>query len=153
MKQIFEGSCQCQAITYQVTGVPVTLFACHCTECQRQSSSAFGMALWIKDPEVKLLTGKLKEWIREMPSGKKMSCQFCPNCGTRLFHQAVNQSQILSIKPGTLNSTSSLKPVAHIWTSSKQKWLDIDHPPIQFEGNPDSFEKLMDEWTKQNEEK
>ena len=71
MKKIFEGGCQCGAIAYRVTGVPVTLFACHCTECQRQSSSAFGMALWIKDPEVKLLSGQLKEWIREMPSGKK----------------------------------------------------------------------------------
>ena len=78
------------------------------------------MALWIKDPEVKLLSGQLKEWIREMPSGKKMSCQFCPNCGTRIFHKAVNQTQMLSIKPGTLNSTSSLMPVGHIWLSSKQ---------------------------------
>ena len=76
MKKIFEGGCQCGAIAYRVTGVPVTLFACHCTECQRQSSSAFGMALWVKGPEVKLLSGQLKEWVREMPSGKKMSCQY-----------------------------------------------------------------------------
>ena len=153
MKKIFEGSCQCGAIAYRVTGVPVTLFACHCTECQRQSSSAFGMALWIKDPEVKLLSGQLKEWVREMPSGKKMSCQFCPNCGTRIFHKAVNQTQMLSIKPGTLNSTSSLMPVGHIWLNSKQKWLDISKESIQYEGNPDSFEELIAEWARQNEER
>ncbi len=153
MKKIFEGGCQYGAITCRVTGVPVTLFAWHCTECQRQSSSAFGMALWIKDPEVKLLSGQLKEWVREMPSGKKMSCQFCPNCGTRIFHKAVNQTQTLSIKPGTLNSTSSLMPVGHIWISSKQKWLNISKESIQYEANPDSFEELIAEWARQNEER
>lgn len=60
---------------------------------------------------------------------------------------------MLSIKPGTLNSTSSLMPVGHIWISSKQKWLDISKESIQYKGNPDSFEELIAEWARQNEER
>jgi hypothetical protein len=48
-----------------------------------------------------------------------------------------------SIKQGTLNFTSKLKPVGHIWLNSKQKWLDINKESIQFEGNPDSFEEEL----------
>lgn len=151
MEQVLEGKCQCGGITYRVTGEVATLFACHCTECQRQSSSAFGMALWIKDPQVKVLTGKLKEWTRSLPSGRQMSCQFCPDCGTRLFHQTLGQTQFMSIKPGTLNDTSWLQPVGHIWTQSKQTWVALAEGTVQCAGNPDSFDVLLDAWATQND--
>jgi hypothetical protein len=150
MKKVFEGHCQCGAVAYRVTGVPATLFACHCTECQRQSGSAFGMAYWINEPTVELVTGKVKEWIRDMPSGRRMSCQFCPDCGTRLFHKTVGQPQMLSIKPGTLSATNTLKPAGHIWIGSKQKWLDIDDETLQYSGNPVSFDELICAWSTPN---
>lgn len=147
MKQTFEGHCQCGSIHYKVAGEPVTLFACHCTECQRQSSSAFGMALWIREPVLELLSGEVKEWIRSMPSGRKMSCQFCPECGSRLFHRAVGQAQLMSIKPGTLLDTRQLRPVGHLWVDSKQKWLDIEKNSLRYPGNPESFDQLICSWS------
>nr|WP_315463681.1 GFA family protein [uncultured Rhodoferax sp.] len=149
MPQHFEGQCQCGAITYRVTGESATLFACHCTECQRQSSSAFGMALWIRDPVVEILSGQLKEWIRALPSGQKMSCQFCPDCGTRLFHRAVGQTQLMSIKPGTLRDTRQLKPVGHLWVGSKQAWLHLEDGTLQYPENPDSWDALFCAWSQQ----
>lgn len=151
MRQVFEGHCQCGAVAYRVTGVTATLFACHCTECQRQSSSAFGMALWVREPSVELVSGAVKEWIRTMPSGRRMSCQFCPDCGTRLFHTAVGHKQLLSIKPGTLRDTSHLKPVGHIWIDSKQKWFQIENATLQYPGNPESFDDLICAWSAVNE--
>jgi hypothetical protein len=38
------GGCQCGAIRYEITGPPAAVYACHCTECQKQSGSAFAMA-------------------------------------------------------------------------------------------------------------
>jgi hypothetical protein len=146
-ENVFEGQCQCGAIHYRVTGVAITMFACHCTECQRQAGSAFGMALWIKDPVVEISGGTVKEWIRNMPSGKQMACQFCPDCGTRLFHQVVGQNRVLSIKPGTLHHPRKLEPVGHIWLSSKQEWLAIESGALQFAGNPATFDALMAAWS------
>jgi hypothetical protein len=146
MNETFEGQCQCGNVRYLVTGKPVTLFACHCTECQRQSSSAFGMALWIRDATVELLRGELKEWIRETPSGKRMACQFCINCGTRLFHQILGQSDLMSIKPGTLNDTKALKLAGHIWTRSKQAWLQLPSNSLQYPEGPPSFDDLFLAW-------
>ena len=141
----FTGQCQCGAIRYRVTGTPWTLFACHCTECQRQSSSAFGMALWVKNAQVES-TGKWKEWVRTLPSGKRMACRFCPDCGTRLFHQVLGQTEVMSIKPGTLDDTKGLELAGHIWTGSKQAWVPLGEDTLQYPGNPESFERLIAAW-------
>lgn len=105
------------------------------------------MALWVKDPSVELISGHMKEWIRTMPSGRQMSCQFCPECGTRIFHKALGQTLLLSIKPGTLRNTSNLKPVGHIWVDSKQKWFEIEEDSLQYGGNPESYEDLICAWS------
>ena len=105
------------------------------------------MALWVKEPLIESLSGAVKEWIRTMPSGRRMSCQFCPDCGTRLFHTAVGQTQLLSIKPGTLRDTSRLKPVGHIWVDSKQKWFQIEGDTLKYPGNPESFDDLICAWS------
>ncbi|WP_298232707.1 GFA family protein [uncultured Azohydromonas sp.] len=140
------GHCQCGAVRYRLTGEPLTLFACHCTDCQRQSSSAFGMALWVKKADVELLSGELKEWVRELPSGRRMACRFCPGCGTRLFHQVLGQEALMSIKPGTLEDTRWLRPAGHIWTASRQPWVRLDENSLQYPGNPDGYEALIAAW-------
>ena len=35
------GGCQCGAIRYEIGGFPLLLYTCNCTDCQRQSGSAF----------------------------------------------------------------------------------------------------------------
>jgi hypothetical protein len=133
-------------VHYRVSGTVQTLFACHCTECQRQSASAFGMALWVQDAQLALEGPALREWVRSTPSGKQMACRFCPSCGTRLFHQVLAAGAPLSIKPGTLNAAASLRPVAHIWTASKQPWVQLDAEVLQYPGNPPAWEPLLQAW-------
>lgn len=142
----FTGQCQCGLVGYTVHGQVATAFVCHCTECQRQSASAFGMALWIKNPTVQLRGGPLQEWVRQTPSGKQMVCRFCPQCGSRLFHQVVGQSEYMSIKPGTLDAPQCVQPVAHLWTASKQAWVHIPQDALQYEGNPPTMTSLFDAW-------
>jgi hypothetical protein len=36
------GGCQCGAIRYEIASFPLLLYTCHCTDCQRQTGSAFG---------------------------------------------------------------------------------------------------------------
>ena len=40
-----DGGCQCGAVRYRLDGKLYTVAVCHCTMCQRQSGSAFGMSL------------------------------------------------------------------------------------------------------------
>jgi hypothetical protein len=52
----------------------------------------------------------------------------------------------LSIKPGSLNNTRNLRPVAHIWTASKQPWVVLDDAVLQYPGNPPDYAPLVQAW-------
>jgi hypothetical protein len=129
-----------------VTGDSAALFACHCSECQRQSSSAFGMALWISNYSKLIVRGVLGRWVRKTPLGRELVCEFCSRCGTRVFHQMAGQSEVMSIKPGTLDETRELEPVAHIWTSSAQKWLSLPGGCLAYPENPPDFTEICAAW-------
>ena len=144
--QRFDGQCQCGAVRYRVRGEIATVFACHCRDCQRQSASAFGMALWLQSPELSVLQGQLQCWQRCTPSGRVMHCHFCAQCGSRLFHRTEGAGDILSIKPGSLDDVAGLQPVAHIWTASAQAWWQPPAGVPCYPGNPPAWDALLQAW-------
>ena len=132
----YTGGCQCGQIRYEIQAEPLTLYVCHCTECQRQSSSAFGMSMPIPRNALKLLRGQPKQWSRPAASGNSVVCFFCDNCGTRLFHQPTRNNKIINIKPGTLDDTSWLQPVGNLWTASAQPWVCLNDNMLNIEQQP-----------------
>ena len=72
-----QGSCQCGKVKYQICGEPIILYRCHCTECQKQAGSGFGMSMWVKNKDFKITEGALKQFIRIADSGGKIVCFFC----------------------------------------------------------------------------
>jgi hypothetical protein len=116
------GGCQCGQVRYRLEGEAIELTVCHCRECQRQSGSAFGMSLSIPASALEILRGTVRFFDVICDSGRTKSCAFCPNCGTRIYHRT---DAGISIKAGTLDDTSGLRPTAHYWTSRKQPWVAI----------------------------
>ena len=45
MKLPQTGGCLCGIIRYEISEAPRLVYTCHCTECQRLTSSAFSIAL------------------------------------------------------------------------------------------------------------
>jgi hypothetical protein len=121
--RVLEGGCQCGRIRYRIEGEPLGLAVCHCRECQRQSGSAFGMSLAVKRDAFRLLSGELASFTTVADSGRSKRCTFCPDCGSRIFHQTLEAA--ISVKAGTLDDTSWLEPTAHYWTQRKQAWFEI----------------------------
>jgi len=128
-----EGGCQCGAVRYRIQGEALALAICHCTECQRQSGSAFGMSLITRKQDFTLLRGELKRFTRSSDSGRPVICAFCPECGTRIHHEPAYLEGVVNVKPGTLDDTSWLKPTIQGWTASKQPWLELQNGPPGFE--------------------
>jgi len=104
------------------------------------------MALWISNYKKLILRGALRSWVRKTPSGRELVCEFCLHCGTRVFHQMAGQTEMMSIKPGTLDETRELEPVAHIWTSSAQKWLSLPDGCLAYPENPPDFAAIFAAW-------
>ncbi len=43
------GGCQCGKVRYEITQAPQSVYTCHCTACQRLTSSAFSMGLVVAE--------------------------------------------------------------------------------------------------------
>ena len=147
------GGCQCGSIRYSLVGPPEMLYVCHCTDCQQQSSSAFGMSLRIHPGHIDFTSSKksLRSWETRGDDGGIKRCHFCPDCGTRIMHSSDNPDETVSIKAGSLDDTSGLQPIAHIWLSSAQPWVEIDRERYRcFDKDPEDEEELRRLWRANN---
>lgn len=140
----YTGGCQCRWIRYEIKAEPLTLYVCHCKECQKQSSSAFGMSMPVPREAVIVFQGQPKQWKRVSESGREISCWFCGECGIILFHNPSRNPKITNVKPGTLDDTSWLKPVGNLWTRSSQKWVVLSEQMLNYEGQPRDFVQLFE---------
>ena len=140
------GGCQCGACRYEVTASPLTLYVCHCLDCQRQSASGFGMSMPVPRTGFTLTRGAPRQWRRTAASGRTVACAFCGDCGTRLFHAPQRNDAIVNLKPGTLDDTSWLRPVGHLWTARAQPWMVIPGDGLAYPSQPESFDALFAAW-------
>jgi hypothetical protein len=107
--------------------------ACHCKECQRQSGSAFGMFMPVKKDSL-TVTGLTKQVTRIADSSNEVTGVFCPKCGVRIYHVLKSARDVVSLKPGTLDDTSWLRPEIFIWKKSAQGWFFVPNDVKALEG-------------------
>lgn len=134
-----KGSCQCGQLTYELYQKPKVVWACHCTECQKLSTSPFSVTA-ILDSKTIEFKGELKEWSRNSDSGNKNIAKFCPNCGNRVYHYNPDALDTvkLKLKPVNLSKASAaiFEPTAHVWVSEKLDWYQLPEGIDVFEKQP-----------------
>jgi hypothetical protein len=111
------GGCQCGHLRYEIAGEPLALYVCHCRECQRQSASAFGMSLQVRRDDLRLVAGTPASWTRDTDSGRRLTCVFCPVCGSRVWHEPEPAGETATVKAGSLDQPVDMADAIHIWTS------------------------------------
>lgn len=138
METIHTGGCQCGAVRYEIRADPVMIYACHCSICQRQSGSAFGMAVAFPGGSMTLKGIAPRHFVRQ-GNGRQFRCYFCPTCGSRIYHQwftEAGDSPFFNIKPGTLDDRSWLRPGCHVWTENAQPWVTFAPDDVVFPRQP-----------------
>ena len=130
------GGCQCGACRYELWDAPETIYCCHCSECRRQSASAFGISVIVRTGTMRLIQGAPRSWTRPTAAGDVLDCRFCPDCGTRLWHQGANQPDFRSVKGGTLDDPPDLSQVVHIHTDTMLKGVVLPHGVTTFAEEP-----------------
>jgi hypothetical protein len=139
------GGCQCGRVRYLVSAAPLTFYLCHCRECQRHTSSAFGESLRVAQSDFSV-TGVVREIRRVADSGVQRQGWFCPECGVRLWHGSGDSVEI-NVKAGTLYDTAWLRPAGHIWVGSRQPFIEIHGNELAYAGQPeDSYAALKERW-------
>jgi hypothetical protein len=133
------GGCPCGAIRYEVTTLPLSLYACHCTDCQRQSGSSFALNMPVSTAALRITRGVTKGWRHTSPSGAAVVSHFCAECGGRVYGERDGRPESINLRAGTLDDTMWLQPVAHFFTRSAQHWERLSpDDALCFEGMPDA---------------
>ena len=122
-----EGMCTCGEIQYQVTESPMFVHCCHCTWCQRETGSAFAVNALIEDVHVQLTKGAIETIDTPSNSGMGQVISRCPSCKTAVWsNYGAAKTAVCFVRVGTLNNPECCPPDIHIFTSTKQKWLQLD---------------------------
>ncbi len=136
MGAIYHGGCQCGAIRYEVTLAAFQIYACHCTDCQRQSGSAFGMTMEVAESDFRLTQGEVNTFTLKSDAGRTKLGGFCPKCGSRIYNKSDGWPGKIFVKPGNLDETSWLTPPIHLWTRRQQGWVAIPEGVEAYEAEP-----------------
>ena len=139
------GGCACGAIRYELLKPPIALFACHCSDCQAITGSAFSLAMPVFCKHLRLTRGEPGVWIRTAQSGKQIPQRYCRDCGTRLFTEPGGEPATYTLRPGTLDDTSWIKPAAAFWTKSAQPWMTFDGI-LAYDTQPSDFMPVVAAW-------
>jgi hypothetical protein len=133
-KTLRTGHCACSSVHYELTETPLIVHACHCSNCQRVSGSAFAINIWIEAKHVNLTQGELSSKILAAGDGSDHEVFFCSGCGTYLwsnYHRAPGEN--LFVRAGTLENPEEVEPDVHIFVRSKVPWLELPADAVSFD--------------------
>ena len=134
---VSHGGCQCGSIRYELSGSVLELYVCHCKECRKQAASAFGISVIVPRAAFRLTLGTPKFWSRATDAGHTLECAFCPDCGSRLWHQRRDAAETISVKGGSLDEPVDLRRAVHIWTLRMLPGIVLPEGAAQFPGEPE----------------
>src|SRR5260370_21498459 len=80
MKLPQAGDCQCGKIRCEITEEPKSVYTCHCTACQRLTSSAFSLGLVVAEKAFKMSGVEPRPLQRLADSGRMNTRLGRPEC-------------------------------------------------------------------------
>ncbi|MFT4099508.1 MAG: GFA family protein [Burkholderiaceae bacterium] len=151
MTAIHEGQCLCGAIRYRISDEPLTVYACHCTDCQRRTGSALALSMLVKRTALQVLRGEPVRYFAALDGGRTKAGRMCGACGTRLWGEPAKSPSIIVVQPGTLDQPTGLVPVAHQWVRSAQPWFVFPAGVPLFDTQPSSPTELLALWRQRSD--
>ena len=140
---MYQGSCLCGSIKYEIESDLKAVINCHCSFCSKAHGAAFTTLLFIPLANLAITEGKefLKSYHVENLNADRC---FCSECGTRLFNFLPSLGRA-NVVVATLNTNEELRPLAHVNTESKCTWFQINDGLPQFLSTPSpaEFKELL----------
>ena len=139
MQFTHEGGCLCGGLRYRVHSEPLRVIICHCKFCQRATGSAFLVEPIFARKDFDLVKGSPSKYAQiSESSGKLLTVNFCPTCGTKLFNELERLPDIVPVFGGTFDNPNwfdrSPRTARHIFFAFAQKGTLV----------PSNFEIYMD---------
>lgn len=138
------GSCRCGQVTFAIGAPPLMTAACHCTGCQRMSSSAFSLTAMVPVESFAVVQG---ETVIGGLRGPQLQHHFCPACMSWMFTRIAGIDAFLNVRPTLLDDPSWFVPFIETMTKEKLPWAETP-ARHRFEGFPamEDLPRLMAEF-------
>ena len=122
----FDGGCTCRAVRYRMKDRPLFVHCCHCRWCQRETGASFALNAMIEADRVELLAGSPEVVNTPSNSGKGQKILRCPTCRIAVWsHYAGAGDRVSFVRVGTLDDPDRFPPDVHIFTTTKQPWVQL----------------------------
>jgi hypothetical protein len=118
------GSCLCGRFHFTVAGSFGDVRYCHCTKCRRNSGTAFSAnakidrSQWSLDGPADLIT--------EFEHNPGLFKAFCSICGSPLYARSAHDPDDIRARLGGFDGPIDAQITAHVHTSWKSAWYDIE---------------------------
>src|SRR5436853_5542921 len=97
----YHGGCLCGAIRFRINEEPSTLYACHCTDCQRRTGSALALSMVVRRSAIEVVQGQPSTYAARLEDGRTKQGRICASCGTRLWGEPAKNPTMAVVQPGT----------------------------------------------------
>jgi hypothetical protein len=99
-----EGGCLCGNVRYEISAEPVRVTFCHCRYCQRATGGAYLVEPIFNKSSFKISKGAARTYSQlSAGSGKRVTVNFCENCGTKLYLDFERFSEVFGVYGGTFD--------------------------------------------------
>jgi hypothetical protein len=113
-----KGHCRCGRVQFEVSAAPLITMACHCTGCQRMTSSAFSLSslfpasafsLTVGEPVIGGLHGSARHY-------------FCEYCMSWLFTRPAGVEDMVNVRATLLENARDYRPFMETFVDEKLPW-------------------------------
>ena len=136
-----QGSCLCGKINYNYNSEIIFKAVCHCTDCQKHTSSAYSIIIGVHKKGFNLSGNTIKYFPVKTDTGNIKKYNFCSNCGSHIFSniEHENYKDMIFIKGGSIDQPklSDLSPDMEVFTDSKVSWASCGKLSTSFGKNPE----------------
>jgi len=140
------GHCLCGRIRFRLNAEPLTLYACHCTDCQRRSGGALLLSMWVPREALEVLEGTPELVSSIANDGRERRNRVCPACQIRLWAEPVHRPNIAILRPAMLEQGAGFSPIAHQFVRSALPWFVFPEGVARYETAPDDPREYLRLW-------
>jgi hypothetical protein len=120
------GKCACGEVHYSLSDRPMIVHCCHCSCCQRETGSAFVVNGLVERDKLRIKAGQVENIHTPSDSGFGQIIVRCVKCKVAVWsHYGAAKEKVAFLRVGTLNNPNLCPPDIHIFTSSKQSWVEL----------------------------
>jgi hypothetical protein len=122
----------CGQLSVRCRGEPDIVSICHCLACQRRTGGVFGVSAFFSRANVVETVGQSKVFGRTGEAGRRVTFNFCPECGGTVFWELDLAPAHVGVAVGAFADPSFSKPVRAVWTQSQHPWVTLPEGIARF---------------------